>query len=267
MRIVAFMPVYNEDDILEASVARLARNGVITHILDNWSTDESWSIARQLQARGVATAERIPGHGPEDTYDLVLIRDRIAELAAASDAEWCMWNDADEFMHPPRNLTIAAALQEAAAEGFTAVEQLVAIFPPVDNSYKAGSDFVAHFRYWRPQPQVGTRPWVRIWRNTGAALTFRGGNHEVDFDGRRLDPMPFILRHYPLRSQQHAERKIFRERRPRYSSAARARGWHTHYDDARITRSFLENPAALNVLDEGTFAAQVFAAAGRERLS
>jgi hypothetical protein len=43
-------------------------------------------------------------------------------------------------------------------------------------------------------------------------------------------PTSFLLKHYPIRSQAHGERKVFRERRPRYDPANRARGWHTHYD-------------------------------------
>lgn len=265
MRVLAFMPVYNEADILVVSVTRLAANGVLVHILDNWSTDGSWEIAQVLQARGVARAERIPADAPPRAYDLVGIRDRVAAIAAASTHDWCIWNDADEFIHPPTKHTLAEAIAVAAGDGFNAIEQLVALFPPIDNSFIPGTDFVAHFQHWRPQPQGGARPWVRIWRNTGAPLTFRGGNHEIDFDGRCIAPTPFILRHYPLRSQPHAERKVFHERRPRYSETERERGWHTHYDFMTATHSFLEDPSALRTLTDDAFAADLFTALGRHR--
>jgi hypothetical protein len=264
MQILAFMPVFNEADILEASVTHLASRGIRTHVLDNWSTDGSWVIARQLQECGIADIERVPTGGPPSAYDLFMMRDRVVELSMSSNAEWFIWNDADEYIHTALATTsLPDALEACSTSGFNAVEQLVAHFPAVDDGYPAGADFVAYFRHWRAQRQSGARPWVRVWRRTGDVPVFRGGNHEIDFAGRRIAPVPFILRHYPLRSQQHALRKIFVERRPRFTDAERTRGWHTHYDAATADQSFLEQPETLQVLDERTFAAQVFAALGR----
>lgn len=266
MPVVAFMPVRNEADILASSLRRLIESGVMPFVLDNWSTDGSWEIARACR-RSLAGLERYPPDGRSAGYDLVMLRTRIAELATRVDADWYAWNDADEYLHPAwPSVTVIEALKNIQDEGFNAVEQVVAVFPPIDDAYRPGSDFVAHFRHWRPQPQTGSRPWIRMWKNTGKPLRFRGGNHEIDFEERRVAPVPFVLRHYPLRSQQHALRKIFVDRLPRFSSNERGLGWHTHYDMVTTDQSFLENAADLHVLDESTFAAQLFAALGRRHL-
>lgn len=56
------------------------------------------------------------------------------------------------------------------------------------------------------------------------------GGHDVQFAGRRIYPLKFLLKHYPLRNRAQAERKVFQERAPRASRERRERGWHTHYD-------------------------------------
>ena len=55
----------------------------------------------------------------------------------------------------------------------------------------------------------------------------------------RVFPYKFLLRHYPIRSQAHGERKILHERRQRWDPAERARGWHVQYDHYGDAPSFL----------------------------
>jgi len=62
-------------------------------------------------------------------------------------------------------------------------------------------------------------------------------------------PVRFVLRHYPIRSQAHGERKVFAERRPRYAEQERALGWHVQYDDVVEGTSFVHDPATLKRYD------------------
>jgi hypothetical protein len=74
---------------------------------------------------------------------------------------------------------------------------------------------------------------------------------EGAFDGRRVYPYRFLMRHYTFRSQaQQGERKIFKERRPRRSLAEHARGWHYHYDLYPDGHVFIRNPADLHQFDD-----------------
>jgi hypothetical protein len=67
----------------------------------------------------------------------------------------------------------------------------------------------------------------------------RNAGHEVMFTGRRVFPYKFLLRHYPIRSQEHGERKIPRDRQPRWSPEERAKGWDVHYDHYNKDTSIL----------------------------
>ena len=62
-----------------------------------------------------------------------------------------------------------------------------------------------------------------------------------------------MLKHFPIRSQAHGERKILRERLPRFSGAERSVGWHAQYDGID-TCNFLRDPADLCRFDPLTFA-------------
>ena len=78
------------------------------------------------------------------------------------------------------------------------------------------------------QPAVATRP---------------------SFADRRVFPLPFILRHYPIRGQEHGERKVFQERRNRFLERERDRGWHVQYDQVSDGASFLKDAATLTAFD------------------
>ena len=47
-----------------------------------------------------------------------------------------------------------------------------------------------------------------------------------------------MLRHYPIRSQEHGERKVLRDRQPRWNAVERERGWHTQYDQIQTDTTF-----------------------------
>ena len=64
---------------------------------------------------------------------------------------------------------------------------------------------------------------------------------EPVYESRRVFPYKFLLRHYPIRSQEHGLRKVFTERRPRWNPEERADGWHTQYDRIQREHSFLES--------------------------
>jgi vacuolar-type H+-ATPase subunit I/STV1 len=72
----------------------------------------------------------------------------------------------------------------------------------------------------------------------------------VQFRDRRIFPIQFLLRHYPIRSQGHGERKVFAERKKRFLERERVKGWHVQYDDFEPGHSFLGEPYHLNLFDK-----------------
>src|SRR5262249_37016102 len=91
---------------------------------------------------------------------------------------------------------------------------------------------------------------VRAWKNTGGAVDLASsGGHEARFDDRRIFPLRFIARHYPIRGAAHGARKVLRERVGRYRPEERARGWHVQYDAVQSADSFVRDPATLTPYD------------------
>src|SRR4029079_10203781 len=94
------------------------------------------------------------------------------------------------------------------------------------------------------------KPQIKCWRKSESGLDLvTSAGHEVRFPNRKVFPIRFILRHYPIRGQRHGERKVLHERKPRFDVAERAQGWHVQYDAAAEGHSFLRAPSALSVYD------------------
>jgi hypothetical protein len=66
-------------------------------------------------------------------------------------------------------------------------------------------------------------------------------------------PFKFLLKHYPVRSQKHGEKKVFRERKARWNPEERAKGWHTHYDTMEEGDRFLLPASEQEFFDEDHF--------------
>src|SRR5258708_23288585 len=75
------------------------------------------------------------------------------------------------------------------------------------------------------------------------------------FRGRKVFPVRFLLRHYPVRGQAHGERKVLAERLQRFAPEERAQGWHVQYGQYGQDRGplagkgFLRDPASLILYD------------------
>jgi hypothetical protein len=96
---------------------------------------------------------------------------------------------------------------------------------------------------------------VKAWRSLDKPVELAAsGGHSARFPGRRIFPFNFLSKHYPFRSQAHAERKVFQERRARFSPAERAEGWHMQYDELEPGQSFLHDPAELELFEPERFA-------------
>jgi len=118
-------------------------------------------------------------------------------------------------------------------------------FPPTHGHFRRGDDPRASFLHYEGGG-LFDKLQVRCWKRTGASVDLvSSGGHEARFEGRRIFPLRFLLRHYPVRSQAHGERKVFHERRPRFAPAERERGWHVQYDAIQRGHVFLRDAATL----------------------
>lgn len=270
---VAFVTTYNEADVIVPTLLDLFEQGVEAYVIDNWSEDNTYDLAREFVGNGVLGIERSPADAPPEYFDLKSLLTRMEELVPILGGDWYIKHDADEARRSPwPGVTVRTGFWLAQQAGFNVVDFTVLNFRPIDNSYREGSSFVDHFEFFEFGKNPGHFRQLKAWHYFGQDLDYaRFGSHRIAFSGLEIFPYKFLVRHYPVRSQQHGERKIFQERQARFLPEARKRGWHKQYDDIAAGHSFLEDPANLIRYDADTFADDYFierlSGVGLERLA
>ena len=252
--LVAIIAAYNEEDIIGAAVRHLVEQGASVYLLDDGSTDRTVEVARAaagdrlIGCESLAEAEA----GPPATFRWSQILERKAAVAAAVDADWFIHQDADEFRESPwPHLTLAEAVALVGRLGWNAIEFEVFNFSPTGCSYKPGDDLSSAFDGFRPA-DLFDRVQVRCWQKSAAPIDLVStGGHEAKFPGRRVFPIRFPMRHYPVRTIEQGERKIFRERKGRFNPDELARGWHVQYDRFSEGRPIVPDAASLRPYDAG----------------
>jgi len=255
-RVVAIISAYNEADIISPVIEHLVEQGVEVYLIDNRSTDATVEGARAWLGRGLLKIEEFPEKPPRakkpPPFDWGAILKRKEELAGELRADWFIHHDADEFREAPwPGMTLKDAIRWVDRLGYNCIDFRVLNFPPVDDGFRPGADPRKHFKQWE-EPIVHDTVQLKCWKNTGAPVSLAAsGGHEARFRGRRVFPIQFLLRHYPIRSQEHGRRKVFEERKNRFLQKERAKGWHVQYDQIEDeSHSFLGNPQSLHPYDE-----------------
>lgn len=231
--VTAIMSVFNEADVIEASLHHLIRRGVSVYLIDNWSTDETVAIARQFLGKGLLAIEQYPPEGRSGLHWWHRQLTRIEAVAQQLDATWVIFHDADEYREPPwPEMNLRDAFYYVDQCGFNCVDFTLFDFHPIDNGFRPGSDFAEYFQHGAFGRLPGHFRQIKAWKQMGQTVTLaESGGHVAAFAGMRVFPYKFLLRHYRLRSEEHALRKLYHERTPHADGLAR--GWHTHYGHFR----------------------------------
>lgn len=238
--VLAVLAAFNEVDIVELQLRHLLDQGIRCHVLDNWSTDGTYETVQRLMRDHPVTVERFPLQGPTGTFDLTRLLERLEEIVAASDAHWIIHHDVDEIRLPPWEATLREALWTVEQCGYNAVSHRVVQHHPTGEDGPADAPLLERLPWCEFERFEGNAHQVKAWRNTGVRPIIAGvAGHDIAFVNRRVFPLRFALHHFPIRSQEHGERKVMRERRARWNAEERARGWHTQYDHLPERPSFV----------------------------
>jgi len=134
--------------------------------------------------------------------------------------------------------------------GYNAIDFHVVNFVPTDDEFKQGDDPRSYFRFYEEAAPFD-KTQVKCWKASSAPVSLGPlGGHDVLFQGRRVFPIQFLLRHYPVRGQRHGVRKVFRERKGRFLESERRKGWHIQYDAITDERHpFVKEPQLLRRFD------------------
>jgi hypothetical protein len=230
LKVAAIVHGFNEKDILPEIVRHLNKNGIEIHYFDNWSNDGSWEIISDFQNQGmVIQCQRFPD-APTNQYCWQAQLKKTEEYASKIDADWVMHYDADEIrISPWGETTLKQGILNVDALGYNAID-----FTVIDFRYTFKNDISEYFEDKLTHFEFGRRPGhfsqIKCWKNQGKVSLAETGGHEVCFEGRKVFPIKFLTKHYPLRNKKQSLQKIYIDRLPRFIEENKAYGWHTQYD-------------------------------------
>jgi hypothetical protein len=248
-RVIAIISVFNEADIIEPVLDHLTSNGIWSYLIDNGSTDETVAAAARWLGRGLLGIEKLANPADGKTSWRAILARKL-ELARELGADWYLHHDADEIRESPwPNLSLRDAIHWVDRLGYNAIDFRVLNFPPVDDIFRPGTDPRTHFVRWEEAADYD-RMQRKCWKAGFPDVSLDDGGHDVRFAARRLFPVRFLLRHYPIRSQVHGARKVLEERKGRFAADEIAFGWHRQYDHVSgRDQLFVRNPASLRPFD------------------
>ena len=250
--ITAIIAAYNEGDVIYHVIRDYVEQGIRVYFIDHHSTDNTVAEASKWLGKGLIKIEQFPEDAgiriDKDVYAWRYILQRKEQIAAELGPGWYIHADADEFRESPWfDLNLREGIERVDREGFNAINFKIYDFKPTDNDFIPGEDVRDYLTYYDPDIHKFNRVQVKCWKNTGQQFTmWPSGGHSVEFAERKIYPVPFVLRHYSIRSQQHGSRKVFDDRKTRFDKDERDAQWHDQYDD--ITESdfdFLKNRSEL----------------------
>lgn len=226
----AILATYNEADIIKESVEKLIAGGVQVFVIDNGSTDRTAGILAPLVGRGVVDIRSVKFHEDgREIYDWTSILRMKEQLSKELGFDWYLHVDADEIRYAPwPHLSLAEGLDRVDRSGYNLVNfklfnfRLTQDLGPSDDyerdmpDYSAGEYFNQYqVKAWKAHPDIDIVGY---------------GGHIARRPDARIYPVRFIHKHYPVRSLEHGRRKILQERKQRFSTAEKQRGWHVQYD-------------------------------------
>jgi uncharacterized coiled-coil DUF342 family protein len=260
--VTAIMAAYNEEDIIGLSIQHLVEQGVSVYLIDRASTDATVAEAQRFVGKGLIAIEVLPDESGLPAQDAQRstwgrILERKQKLAQELDGDWFIHHGVDEFRESPwPHLDLCQAIRRVQEAGYNAIEFAAFGFPPTDDNYRKGDDLRATFRYCEPARRFD-RLRINAWKKSPVDLVSSGG-HEAIVPERRVFPVRFLLRHYPIRTQAQGERKILQEREARRDPAERALGSYARYDGVESGARFIRDPATLSTYDPDAIRLQLF---------
>lgn len=235
-RVTAIIAAYNEGDVIYHVIRDLVDQGIQVYFIDHHSTDNTVSEVSKFLGKGVLNIETFPEDAgydiPSDVYAWRYILKRKEDVVRELGPGWYIHFDADEFREAPwLDKNLLQGIQKVAKEGFNAISFRIFDFKPVDNAFQPGEDVREYLQYYSGPQLDYDNVQIKCWEYFGQEFElWKTGGHEVLFNDRKIYPIPFILRHYPIRSQDHGLKKIFGERKNRWDKDERTAQWHAQYD-------------------------------------
>jgi Glycosyl transferase family 2 len=222
-RVVALLATYNEERFIAACLAHLIEQDIQVYLIDNGSTDQTAAIATRYSGRGLLGFETFPRG---DFYSWRPLLQRKEQLANSLDADWFINLDPDEVrLAPSSHRTLPQAFSDVEDQGFNAVNFQEFTFIPTceepDHDHPAFQKTMKHYYPFASSPAPTQ---VKAWKRQRTPVQFAwSGGHEVRFDGLKIAPHNFVMKHYMFLSVPHALIKYCQKK---YDPNEVEAGWH-----------------------------------------
>jgi glycosyltransferase involved in cell wall biosynthesis len=224
--IIGLMHIRNEADIIEETVNYYHSQGVNLIVLDDGSSDSTFEICQTLLAEERILElhkTEVEGQGlgfrnPRlNSFQNPFVtsrcsRDNLMITEACAHArkyhpEWILVSDADAFLEARDGSRLSDALRSAQENGYDVIEFFKLNFFPSkldDRTAQSVREMIKHYVALPAAPLDWSRHCARFEEQMYI------GKHHVDYRDTQLSisPQPWIYRHYPLRSYEHACRKL-----------------------------------------------------------
>jgi hypothetical protein len=234
---------------------------VDVHVTDNWSNDGTYEflleIVKMFPER--VFLSRYP-EKPAQQYEWAALLDNTVRIGLESEYKWIMHCDADEIRESPwKGVSLIDAVSFVDECEYNAIDFTVLDFRPTclyeHNNVDSAEECLRFFEFGE---RLGHFSQVKMWKNDKSKLynLSNSGGHAIEFYDKKVFPLKFLLKHYPIRSQSQGMKKVFEDRLPRFTKEKRERGWHTQYDKVAESAAFIWNPNQLHVWNEWSVRAE-----------
>jgi glycosyltransferase involved in cell wall biosynthesis len=216
MKIVATICVRNELAYLREVIPYLKNEKIDVILIDNESTDDTLDVVSGGEFTNIQHVEIVPFDG---RFNLSAQLNAKATAIENVDADWIIHQDADEILQSPTEWGgLRRHIELADSQGFNVLNfneiVLLPANPKVDDFIRNNSNYY----FFEPKPLR----LMRAWKKAAKLVNSRSGGHVLDGDVA-IYPEPMLLKHFIVRSQQHAFEKYLGRI---FSSNDLEKGWH-----------------------------------------
>ena len=252
-KILAIIHLFNEADVIKQTVEYLISQGVDVFLIDNWSSDNSYALIEELLKTYPRRVffRRFPENAPSNFYDWYHQLELTEQISKETDYSWYIHYDADEYRIAPwADTTLREAIFYIDSLGFNVIENTVIDFKitEINDSSIFMKDTWFDFGHRSAHFEQ-----TKTWKKCENVDLKNSGGHIARVSNPKVFPLKILNRHYPFRSYEHAKRKIFMDRKPRFEVESKERGWHGHYNKVLSAEDIVEKKEGLQLWESDTF--------------
>lgn len=231
-KILAIVNCYNEKDIIIETINHLLSQDIDVCVVDNNSNDGTFEIINHffINNNRVCIRQSENYGNTYEWYKLLCNTEKISHEFSLK-YDWFMHNDADEIRNAPiSNITLNDMISFVDNLGYNALDFTVLDFRFTKNNDSVESNFEKNLLSFEFGRNPGHFQQVKAWKYSPNINLCESGGHDAKFPNRKIYPINFLTKHYPLRSYSQAIKKIYQDRITRIAKEQKERGWHAHYD-------------------------------------